>query len=187
MTNGASTQQSRLDANQASLRLDMADVRSRLEALDRGDEVADRPASVHADTLRATKAAFGLSDFECHVLLLGAAIELDTEVASLCERITSQAGHRWATFALASRVFGGAHWSALLPTGPLRFWPLVDLDLRRDSTMAHARIVIAERTLHHITGLVYLDESLHAWVTPCVAPDHLWPVVGEHQNADAGI
>ena len=175
MTNAASTQQNRLDVVQESLRRDITDVRSRLETLDRGDVVADTPASIHADTLLATKAAFGLSDFECQVLLLGAAIELDTEVAALCERINGQAGHRWATFALASRVFGGAHWSALLPTGPLRFWPLVDLDLRRDSTMTHARIVIAERTLHHLTGLAYLDESLHAWVTPCVPPDHLWP------------
>ena len=175
MTKAAWAQQRRLDAAQDSLRRDIGGVRGRLEALDRGDEVADAPTSVQADTLRATKTAFGLSDFECDVLLLCAAIELDTEVASLCERINGQAGHRWATFALASRVFGRAHWSALLPTGPLRFWPLVDLDLRRDSTMAHARIVIAERTLHHLTGLAYLDESLHAWVTACVPPDHLWP------------
>lgn len=175
MTNAASTQQIRHDAVQESLRHDMADVRSRLEALDRGDQITDTLASVHSDTLRATKAAFGLSDFECNLLVLCAAIELDTEVGALCERINGQSGHRWATFALASRVFGGAHWSALLPTGPLRFWPLVDLELRRDSTMAHTRIVIAERTLHHLTGLAYLDESLHAWVTPCVPPEHLWP------------
>ena len=48
MTNAASTQQIRLDANQESLRLDVADVCSRLETLDRGEEVADLPSSIHA-------------------------------------------------------------------------------------------------------------------------------------------
>lgn len=175
MTNAATTPQNRLDALQESLRVDIADVRGRLEAVARGQEVADATAHVHAETLRATKSAFGLSDFECHLLLLCAAIELDTEVAAMCERLNGQAGHRSASFALANRAFADSHWSALLPTGPLRFWSLVDLDTRRDTPMAHARIAIAERALHHLTGLVYLDESLHPWVTPCVQPDELWP------------
>ena len=73
-----------------------------------------------------------------------------------------QNGGSGASFALASRVFDGAHWSALLPSAPLRYWRLVDLDSRRDGSLSHARLLVSERTLHHLLGLVYLDDSLHA-------------------------
>jgi hypothetical protein len=155
---------------------DIAYVRSRLDALLR-DHLSSEP-DVRAPESRALgdlASAFGLSSFERDLLLLCAAVELDTEVAARCEQANRHPGHVHATFALASRLFGQAHWSALLPTSPLRYWNLVNADPRADEGLVLARIRIAERVLHHVTGLVYVDEALHAWVRACSSGGDLWP------------
>ena len=76
-----------------------------------------------------------------------------------CTSRTAAAGQasRWP--AASSKVRTGAR---SLPSAPLRYWRLVDLDPRRDGSLSHARLLIGERTLHHLLGLVYLDDSLHA-------------------------
>src|SRR4051794_27487874 len=48
---------------------------------------------------------FRLHSFECDLLLLCAALELDLELASLCGRLHPDGGHPCATLELAIRVF----------------------------------------------------------------------------------
>lgn len=163
------------DSARHLLHSDIADVRRRLEALAGGDESAQPSFEASAEILLAARSAFALSDFEADLLLLAAAVELDSGVASLCARLPDQHSPGGASFALASRVFADAHWSALLPSGPLRYWRLVDLELRRDVPLAHTRIQIGERVLHHLFGLVYLDDSLHPLLSAVPLDRDLWP------------
>ena len=172
----------RTDAMHAALCADLAWMRARLEAIERGQD--DGPdGEVRADTVRDTAAAFGLSRFETGLLLLCAAFELDTGVAAACVR--RQPDHRAprVTFALASRVLRDPHWSALLPTSALRFWHLVEVEPHGDGPLTHARLRLAERVLHHVSGLVSLDEPLHAYLSAVEPPGALWPP----QAAVAGL
>jgi hypothetical protein len=164
-----------LSTNQDALTKDIGSVRSRLEALVQQKDLAHVPIDPSAATLRATRTAFGLSEFEASLLLLGAAVELDRETASLCGRLSQKDGPGRASFALASRAFDAAHWSALLPTAPLRYWRLMDFEPRGDGTLADTPLRIGERTLHHLLGLVYLDDSLQALVAACHTDGDLWP------------
>ncbi|HUR35909.1 MAG TPA: ATP-binding protein [Vicinamibacterales bacterium] len=145
------------------------------KALAPGARSTSRPLAFKSDELRTVCATFGLSPFEGGLLLLCAAIELDSDVAALCARIDGREPGR-ASFALASRLFDDAHWSALLPTGPLRYWHLVEVDARREIGLAQARLSISERALHYLAGLVYLDESLHARLAAVPPPGDLWEV-----------
>jgi hypothetical protein len=163
---------------------DIAAVRARLDALSGGDQGTPPPFEAAAETLGSMRSAFALSPFEANLLLLAAAVELDADVASLCRGLHGQHGGSGASFALASRAFEGAHWSALLPSAPLRYWRLVDLDSRRDGSLSHARLLVSERTLYHLLGLVYLDDSLHAVLSAVPAGGDLWPV---HRDAAARI
>ena len=157
---------------QDALRNDIAAIRARLEGL---QSVSQERFVPTAETVCSARTAFGLSEFETGFLVLAAAVELDTEIASLCGRLSQQAGSSGPNFALASRTFADAHWCALLPTGPLRFWRLMDVEPRRDAPLTHSRFKISERALHHLLGLVYLDESLHALLSACRSDDELWP------------
>ncbi len=162
----------RSSKQQDALRNDIAAIRARLEGL---QSVSQERFVPTAETVCSARTAFALSEFETSFLVLGAAVELDTEIASLCGRLSQQDGSSGANFALASRTFADAHWSALLPTGPLRYWRLMDVESRRDAPLTHSRFKISERALHHLLGLVYLDESLHALLSACRSDHELWP------------
>ena len=157
---------------QDALRNDIAAIRARLEGLQNNSQERFVPT---AETVCSARTAFGLSEFETSFLVLAAAVELDTEIASLCGRLGQQDGSSDPNFALASRTFADAHWSALLPTGPIRYWRLMDVEPRRDAPLTHSRFKISERALHHLLGLVYLDDSLHALLSACRSDDELWP------------
>jgi len=163
-----------LSVIQDSLSRDVAAVRARLEALLDQQDGLQAPLAVQARTLRAVSTAFGLTDFEAQLLLLCAAVELDSSVSSLCGRLEQHDGPGRVSFALASRALDEAHWSALLPTGPLRYWRLLDVESRREGALANARLSITERALHHLTGLVYLDESLHGLLAACRPAGEMW-------------
>ena len=171
------------ETSRHSLGDDIAAVRACLDGLAAGGHEAP-PFEPTAETLHSVRSAFALSPFETNLLLLAAAVELDADVASLCNGLQQPNGGGGASFALASRVFEGPHWSALLPSAPLRYWRLLDLDSRRDGSLSHARLLIGERTLHHLLGLVYLDDSLHALLSAVHAAGDLWPV---HRDAAGRI
>jgi hypothetical protein len=116
---------------------------------------------------------FGLSPFERDVLLLAAGPELDAAFAARCAAAQGDPARRLPTFSLALAALPGAHWSALLPSAPLRHWRLVELDSRESLTLAPLRI--DERILHHLAGLRHLDERLTGLIRPLPEPEEPIP------------
>jgi hypothetical protein len=118
--------------------------------------VAAMPAPA---ALEMVAAAFGLTRFEWHVLLLCAAVELDGEAARLCAALHPSV-EPVPTFGIALATLPEAHWSALAPASPLRRWRLVRLGA--SETLTGVALRIDERVLHHIVGLDQIDEQLAA-------------------------
>ncbi|HZT60725.1 MAG TPA: ATP-binding protein [Pyrinomonadaceae bacterium] len=118
--------------------------------------------------------ALSLSSFERDVLLLCAGVELDASFARLCAEAQGDARRDYPTFSLALAALDEAHWSALSPASPLRYWRLVEVDAGRDA-LTQARLRIDERVLHHLTGITYLDERLRGLVEPVETPSELPP------------
>ncbi|MDH4196802.1 MAG: ATP-binding protein, partial [Candidatus Aminicenantes bacterium] len=123
--------------------------------------------------LERLSSIFGLSAFERQVLLLCAGIELDGAFAGLCSSCQGDGQRPFATFSLALAAFPDAHWNALSPAAPLRFWRLVEVE-KRDS-LASSPLRIDERILHYLTGVFHLDERLWGLVRPCPPPAPLVP------------
>ncbi|HEV2862134.1 MAG TPA: ATP-binding protein [Pyrinomonadaceae bacterium] len=128
--------------------------------------------------LDALCAGFGLSPFERDVLLMCAGVELDASFAALCATAQGEGRRGHPTFGLALAALPGAHWSALSPAAPLRYWRLVEVEPGQHS-LTQARVRIDERVLHHLTGVNYLDERLWGLFHPVSAPDVLPPSHGE--------
>jgi len=99
----------------------------------------------------------GLSSFERQVLLLAAAVELDSNVAALAAALQESPDPR-PTFGLSLAVLPDAHWDALAPQSPLRRWRL--LEPGPGSTLASRPLRIDERILHYLAGIDAPDERL---------------------------
>jgi len=123
-------------------------------------------------TLDALCAGFGLSAFERDVLLLCAGVELDASFAALCTAAQGDARRPYPTFGLALAALPAAHWSALSPAAPLRYWRLVEVEQNQDP-LTQARLRIDERVLHQLTGISYLDERLRGLFEPVAPPREL--------------
>ncbi len=141
------------------------------------EEIPPRPAAEDANAsvsspfaLERLCADFQLSAFERRVLVLAAGVEVDSSFARLC---AAAAGIGRPTFGLALAAFPGAHWSALSPAGPLRYWRLIELDTQE--SLASSPLRIDERILHFLTGVSYLDDRLRSLVTPVVPSGELPP------------
>ncbi len=103
---------------------------------------------------------FGLSRFERDVLLLCAGVALDTGLARAVADATGHADGA-PTFSLAMSLLDDAHWDALSPQAPLRYWRLVTLD---GGNPGSAALRIDERMLHYLTGVAAFDERLDGMV-----------------------
>jgi hypothetical protein len=183
----ARSRKPRAVAPENALRADLASMRARIEAAvlpssaasPRARKSAVRPPlAPKSAALKSLTTTFNLSPFETGLLLLCAAVELDSETAALCGQAVGREP-AVVNFALASRVLDDAHWSALLPTAPLRYWRLVEIDSRRDAALVQARLSPSERLLHHLAGLAYLDEGLHPQLSAVPPADHLWATHAE--------
>jgi hypothetical protein len=170
------------EANQRCLVAEIARLRKRLIERSLGGAVTDE--SPHDDALDAELAAaraalpapaaldvvteaFGLSRFERELLLLSAAVEMDSGVAAACAGSTARERHGGAvTFGLALAVLDEPHWSALLPFAPLRRWKLLELEAAGAALTASA-LRIDERILHFLAGLNAIDARLRPLMTPC--------------------
>ncbi len=138
---------------------------SRAESAAPPDPSATMDASGEAMQLPALEQvcqAFGLSPFERDVLLLCAGVELDAAFAAACR--AANGGRTAPTFALALAALDGAHWSALAPAAPLRYWRLVDA--APGEGLAGAPLRADERTLHFLAGVGGTDERLAPLVEP---------------------
>ena len=102
--------------------------------------------------------AFSLTTFECDLLLLCAAVELDPSSAALCASWHGDPKMHSPTFALAAIALPEAHWRAVAPDSPLRRWLFIELG--KGDFLATSPLRIDERVLHHLLGIDYLDERL---------------------------
>jgi hypothetical protein len=116
-----------------------------------------------------TAQRFGLSRFERDVLLLAAAMELDTRVASQCAAIHGDANRGYPTFALALSVFDEPAWDALSPERPLRFWRLIEINQPGAQPLTTSAIRADERLVNYIKGLNYVDDRLSPLLAPLEA------------------
>lgn len=128
-----------------------------------GDDVAVASAETNPPTLDALRDTFGLSPFESDLLLLCAGVQLDSTVRLLCAQSHDDANRPYPTFGLALAVLPDAHWSALTPTAPLRYWRLVDVQPGPGLTDSELRI--DERILHFLAGVQHMDEQLLGFVS----------------------
>ena len=162
----AATQLDWDDANQRVLVAEFARVKAHLGA--------EQPAAAALRDARATLPApatidvlgdeFGLSAFERDLLLLCAAVEMDSAVAPLCAERRGPPHQAWVSFGLALATLPDAHWSALAPISPLRRWRLLEPD--SGHARADAPLRLDERILHYLAGLNYLDPRLQPLCRP---------------------
>jgi SpoVK/Ycf46/Vps4 family AAA+-type ATPase len=104
----------------------------------------------HPPALDVLCQTFGLTEFERALVVLCAGAELDGNFPSA------------PTFGLALAALPAAHWSALLPSAPLRLWHLVELGAggSPSAPITTRPLRIDERILHYLTGLTHIDERL---------------------------
>ncbi len=114
---------------------------------------------------------FELSRFEKDILLLCAGMELDSAFAGAIEK----PGYNQPSFSLALAALPEAHWSALAPESPLRFWRMVE----HTGDLTYGPLKIDESILHYLAGLNYYDERLTGYFRP-VSP--AGTMVDSHQN-----
>jgi hypothetical protein len=168
------------EANQQYLMRAIAEVRSSIEKFlmrsdgnesarpDMAAEISeeqqpDLPAPPAIAMLCST---FDLSSFERKVLLMCAGLEMDSRLAAL---FAQAHGTRPAhpTFSLALAAFEDAHWTALSPGRPLRYWNLLEIGAGEALTTCPLRI--QERILHYLAGLQCMDERLLPVMKPVMA------------------
>ena len=118
---------------------------------------------------------FGLSAFERDIVLLCAGVEMEAGLARACAAAQNDPQMLNPTFSLALAALPEAHWSALLPTSPLRDWQLIQMGEGRTLTLCPLRL--DERILHYLAGLQYPDSRLAghlAWeaVRAALIPAH---------------
>jgi hypothetical protein len=135
-----------------------------LEGVERRQDVRDDDTHQTSEpaALDTIGASFGLSVFERDVLLLTAGMELDAGFAPACAAAQGDPRRAYPTFGLALAVLPQAHWSAVLPSAPLRRWRL--LEVGQGDTLMTSHLRIDERILHYLAGLSYVDERLAGFV-----------------------
>jgi SpoVK/Ycf46/Vps4 family AAA+-type ATPase len=109
-------------------------------------------------------AAFNLSTFERDVLLLCAGVELDASFTELCVAAHGDPQRPYPTLSLALAALAEAHWSAITPAAPLRYWRLVELGA--SDTLTRSQLRIDERVLHYLAGVKSLDARLQGLIEP---------------------
>jgi vesicle-fusing ATPase len=128
------------------------------------EPAAPAAASPRRPALDVLADRFGLSHFERDILVLCAGVELDAGLAALCRDAGAGSG---PTFSLALAALPDAHWSALTPNGPLRYWKMIEVG--PGDVLVNARLRIDERILHFLAGVSYTDERLQ-FVTTAYRP-----------------
>ncbi|MBD2357563.1 ATP-binding protein [Tolypothrix sp. FACHB-123] len=109
---------------------------------------------------------FGLSQFEQNLLLLCAAIELDTRIAKLCAAAQDDRNRPYPTFALAFACLDEPAWDVLSPERPLRYWRLIEINQPPAQPLTTSALRADERIVNHIKGLTYLDDRLAPLLVP---------------------
>ena len=110
--------------------------------------------------------SLGLSEFEQDILLLCAAMELDTRIAALCAKVQGNEQKPYPTFALCLVLFADPDWQSLSPRNPLRHWRLLEIHQPGIQPLTGAALTADERIVNFLKGINYLDDRLTAVVEP---------------------
>jgi SpoVK/Ycf46/Vps4 family AAA+-type ATPase len=109
---------------------------------------------------------FGLSKFERDIILLCAAVELDSEGAQLVAALQGTPSFLHPTVAMALSFLRGAQWSSLTPASPLRRFRIVEAIQSEALSLKDTRLRINERVLNYIIGTPHLEPQLAGIVKP---------------------
>ncbi|MGK7911157.1 MAG: ATP-binding protein [Synechococcus sp.] len=137
-----------------------AKVRQAYEEMLEAEKLEPRPAMI------LLSQRFGLSRFEQQVLLLCAALELDTRIAELCARAQDNFNRPYPTFALVLSLFDEPAWDVLSPERPLRYWRLIEINQPGAQPLTTSPLRSDERIVNYIKGLNYLDDRLAPLLVP---------------------
>jgi hypothetical protein len=162
----------RKDSKQRSFDAELSRIHALVTRLDPAavEPASEEPPPVLGDDLTTLEPLqrlgnyFGLTAFERDLLLLCAGVELRSEIANACASAQKDARARSATFGLALAALPDAHWSAISPDRPLRYWRL--LEVGAGDTLPSSPLRIDERILHFLTGVACTDARLAAFVRP---------------------
>ena len=102
----------------------------------------------------------GLTPFEQDILLLCAAMELDTGMGALCADAQLDPAKTYPTFALAFTVFDDPTWDAMCPERPLRYWRMIEIFQPSGQPLSSSPLRADERIVNYLKGLNYLDDRL---------------------------
>jgi hypothetical protein len=140
------------------------------------DEAAQRMRAAEAieppPALSLLARRLGLTPFERNVLLLCAAMELDTRIGALCARVHNDPSLPFPTFALAFTIFQDGlaeerpHWDARSPERPLLYWRLIETSASRTVPLTTGALRADERIVNFVKGLSHLDERVAPFVAP---------------------
>ncbi len=128
----------------------------------------------------------GLTRFEQDVLMLCAAMELDTSIAGLCARAQGDPSRAYPTFALALSLFEQASWDVVSPERGLRHWRLIEINQQSGQTLTSSPLRADEWVVNYLKGLTYLDDRLSPLVSPMPLSGNA-DDVPESQRAAASI
>jgi hypothetical protein len=142
---------------------------SAAEAIAEMDEIAAMMIPPPALMLLADR--FGLSRFEQDILLMCAAVELDTRIAPLCAQAQGDPSRPYPTFALALAALPDGAWDAASPGRPLRYWRLLEVNQAPGQPLTTGALRADERIVNYIKGLNGLDERLLPFLERLDEPD----------------
>ncbi|HUO38395.1 MAG TPA: ATP-binding protein, partial [Mycobacterium sp.] len=160
-----------LAENQRALMAEIASLRSVL----RGEpasatDLTPQSSPARSGALDAVCDTYGLSAFERTIVTVCAAPEFDGQFGELLATVQGRPDRCAPTFGLCLAAFLGAHWSALQPGAPLRYWHLIELG---PGPLTAAPLHIDEWLLHVLTGAGGLDQRLVPVMTPLEASGRL--------------
>jgi hypothetical protein len=163
MTPAAQHEDSRV-VNRSSLTAALSGVRAFLSRAAGRELDGSSSEETTPGALEELSSTFGLSSFEQKILALCAGMELDASFASLCAAAQGDSTRQYPTFSLALSAFPDAHWSAVSPASPLRYWRLIEIAAGTGLTTSALRI--SEWALSFLAGVPHLDEQLAGYVVP---------------------
>jgi hypothetical protein len=131
------------------------DARSGSRAATSSDDSSTNPPALVILSKR-----LGLTLFEQDILLLCAAMELDTGMGSLCAGAQFDSAKSFPTFALAFTIFDDPSWDAMCPERPLRYWRLLEIFQPNGQPLSTSPLRVDERIVNYLKGLNYLDDRL---------------------------